>query len=175
MTTFRADPLLGFARGLLAFVKGALIVAMGGVVIAMPAVMLMKDRILAGIAREQPALANIEFIWALCGLLASVLVLLAAMWFFTHKLKQIVDTVATGDPFIPENAERLKVMAWTSIALQVIAAPMLIFGAMIAHRSGHPAHVDVSVNGLALALVLFILARVFRTGAAMREELEGTV
>ena len=34
---------------------------------------------------------------------------------------------------------------------------------------------DFSTNGLLLALVLFILARVFRTGAKMREDLEGTV
>jgi hypothetical protein len=33
----------------------------------------------------------------------------------------------------------------------------------------------VSLGGLLLALTLFILARVFRQGAAMREDLEGTV
>ena len=34
---------------------------------------------------------------------------------------------------------------------------------------------DVSANGLLLVLVLFILARVFKTGAQMRDDLEGTV
>ncbi len=33
----------------------------------------------------------------------------------------------------------------------------------------------ISGNGLLLMLILFILARVFRKGAEMRAELEGTV
>ena len=33
----------------------------------------------------------------------------------------------------------------------------------------------MSLTGLAVGLVLFILARVFRQGAAMRADLEGTV
>jgi hypothetical protein len=43
-------------------------------------------------------------------------------------------------------------------------------------KSGH-VRIDagISGNGLLLVLVLFILARVFRQGTAMREELEGTV
>ena len=37
------------------------------------------------------------------------------------------------------------------------------------------ADIEFSLTGVLLALVLFILARVFRHGAAMREDLEGTV
>ena len=37
------------------------------------------------------------------------------------------------------------------------------------------ANFDISIGGILLPLVLFILARVFRRGAEMREELEGTV
>jgi hypothetical protein len=36
-------------------------------------------------------------------------------------------------------------------------------------------HSDFSLSALGLAIVLFVLARVFRQGAAMREDLEGTV
>ena len=35
--------------------------------------------------------------------------------------------------------------------------------------------VGVSLGGVLLALILFVLARVFSQGAAMRDELEGTV
>jgi hypothetical protein len=35
--------------------------------------------------------------------------------------------------------------------------------------------VDLPLAGLFLALVLFILARVFREGTRMREDLEGTI
>ena len=33
----------------------------------------------------------------------------------------------------------------------------------------------ITLDGILLAVILFILARVFRQGAAMREDLEGTV
>ncbi|MBU6267829.1 MAG: DUF2975 domain-containing protein [Sphingomonadales bacterium] len=175
MTSFRADPLLGLARGVLVFIKGIIAISAAAIAVALPVCVFMRADIIAALARDHPPLAHLSVIWALCGLLVAVLALLGALWFFVQKLKQIVDTVATGDPFIPQNAERLKAMAWTAIAIQVISAPVTLFAAMIAHESGAHANVDVSLNGIGLALVLFILARVFRTGAAMREELEGTV
>ena len=36
-------------------------------------------------------------------------------------------------------------------------------------------HISISLSGIMLILTLFILARVFRQGAMMRAELEGTV
>ena len=176
MSSFRSDPLLGLARALLVFFMAVFIVAAGACVIAIPAVLFMQGEIIAEIAKEAPKAANPQFVWALAGLLAAVTALVAAMWFFTLKLKQIVDSVAAGDPFIPENAERLMVMAWLSIALQFIAVPVGLFGAWVGEKV-EPTDVELSIsgNGLLLALVLFILARVFRTGAKMREDLEGTV
>lgn len=176
MSSFRSDPLLGIARALLVFFMAVFIVAAAACAIAIPAVLVMHADIIAEIAKEAPKAANMQFVWALAGLLAAVAALLVAMWFFTLKLKQIVDSVAAGDPFIPENAERLKVMAWLSIALQFIAVPVGLFGAWVSDKV-EPTDVDMELsgNGLLLALVLFILARVFRTGAQMREELEGTV
>lgn len=177
MSNFRADPLLGVARALLVFIKGVLVVAAAAVLVALPAAIFAFTFKLGAIARDKPELAQPGFIWALAGLLVVVLVLLAAMWFFVQKLKQIVDSVATGDPFVPENAERLKAMAWTSIAMQVIGLPLAVLAALIAeHTHGHSnADIDISMGGVVLPVVLFILARVFRIGAAMREELEGTV
>lgn len=176
MSSFRSDPLLGVARALLVFFMAVFIVAAAACVIAIPVVLFTQGEIIAEIAKEAPKAANAQFVWALAGLLAAVTALVAAMWFFTLKLKQIVDSVAAGDPFIPENAERLKVMAWMSIALQLIAVPVGLFAAWVSDKV-EPTDVDLSIsgNGLLLALVLFILARVFRTGAQMREDLEGTV
>ena len=50
------------------------------------------------------------------------------------------------------------------------------FAAWLAHEFRR-AHIEVGVSfsGILMALVLFILARVFREGARMREDLEGTV
>lgn len=176
MSSFRSDPLLGLARGLLVFFMAVFIVATAACLIAAPAVLVMQHEIIAEIAKEAPKFANAEFVWALAGLLIAVAALVSATWYFTLKLKQIVDSVAAGDPFIPENAERLKVMAWISISLQFIGIPVTVFAAWISDNV-RPTEIDsaISGNGLLLALVLFILARVFRTGARMREDLEGTV
>jgi ABC-type microcin C transport system permease subunit YejB len=70
-------------------------------------------------------------------------------------------------------------MAWLSVIIQLLSIPVGIVGVMLEQASADAASVNVdadfSINGLLLALVLFILARVFRTGAQMREDLEGTV
>ena len=44
-----------------------------------------------------------------------------------------------------------------------------------AERVSHVGHVGGDGSGVILVLVLFVLARVFRKGTEMREELEGTV
>jgi hypothetical protein len=67
-------------------------------------------------------------------------------------------------------------MAWLALAIQVVSIGL---GPLTYLLSQHFDDVDVegglSLNGVALVLVLFVLARVFRHGAAMREDLEGTV
>ena len=95
---------------------------------------------------------------------------------FIRLLRRIIDSVAQGDPFIPENAVRLSQMGWLSVAVQLIAIPAGALSGWIAY-TGHLRYIDVgfSVGGVVLALILFILARVFRQGAQMRADLEGTV
>jgi galactitol-specific phosphotransferase system IIC component len=53
---------------------------------------------------------------------------------------------------------------------------MVMWLASVAKEAHADVRTDLDLGGsLLLPLVLFILARVFRHGAAMREELEGTV
>lgn len=101
-------------------------------------------------------------------LILSVIPLLAIVGWFLRTLWQIVGTVAAGSPFTGANADRLTRMAWLALLLK---------GASVA-RSVALGTAETSVDGsgsLLLALTLFILARVIRQGAAMREDLEGTV
>jgi hypothetical protein len=113
---------------------------------------------------------------ALLTVLALLILMMPLTWRFLRDLRQIVDTVATGDPFVPANATRLRTMAWLSIAIQIVA---LLAGAasVVLERvaSSVRADFDLSIEGILLPVALFILARVFRHGAAMREDLEGTV
>ena len=104
-----------------------------------------------------------------------------ALWLsarFFKLLVTIIGTVGEGDPFVHANADRLREMGRISL---------IIFGLSVLATLGGIAYVamglphegswefDVSLESLLLALVLFILARVFRHGAEMRADLEGTV
>ena len=93
-----------------------------------------------------------------------------------RRLLAIVETVRTGDPFVVLNAARLQAIAWSLVGLQLLS--MIVGG--IAGRissSAHPVDVDAgfSISGWLAVLLTFLLARVFAEGAAMREDLEGTV
>ena len=176
MAKFSRDPLLGTVRlalsvgmiGAIAFTAISLVSA--------PLALLWRSGILAEISRRGAITLPPEFIWVICGI--CLLIALAALigFLFLRELRRIVDTVADGDPFIPDNARRLERMGWLSVATQLIAIP----AGMLAGWATYLAHVryldiGLSLGGVFLALILFVLARVFRTGAQMRAELEGTV
>lgn len=92
------------------------------------------------------------------------------------RLVAMVETVRAGDPFVPRNAERLQVIAWVLLSLQLLS---LVIGAiaMAVSTPEHPVDIDAgfSVNGWLAVLLTFVLARVFAEGTLMREDLEGTV
>ena len=93
-----------------------------------------------------------------------------------RRLMAIVETVRAGDPFVAANADRLQAIAWIQLALQLISITVGAVGSAVS-TSGHELHLDAGFSPSAwLAVVMtFVLARVFADGAAMREDLEGTV
>lgn len=109
------------------------------------------------------------------GLRAIVLVLIlgaAIVHSILRQLLAIVDTVRVGDPFILENARRLEGIAWRVMAsegLRLVIAAI----ATATWESGRVA--GFSIAPWLAVLLLFVLAGVFAHGAAMREDLEGTV
>ncbi len=92
------------------------------------------------------------------------------------RLLAIVGTVRAGDPFVATNAHRLRAIAWTLLALQLLSLIIGAIGKAIS-TPAHPVHLDAgfSINGWLAVLITFLLARVFAEGAHMREDLEGTV
>lgn len=92
------------------------------------------------------------------------------------RLAAMVETVQTGDPFVPANAYRLNSIAWALLGLQLISITIAIIGRAIS-TSEHPIELDAgfSVSGWLAVLLCFILARVFAEGTLMREDLDGTV
>ena len=93
-----------------------------------------------------------------------------------RRLLAIVDTVRSSDPFVAANADRLQVIAWSLLALQLLSLVVGGIGKAIS-TPAHPLHLDAgfSTSGWLAVLLTFILARVFAAGALMREDLEGTV
>jgi hypothetical protein len=114
-------------------------------------------------------------------LLAAVCVLCALVFLFFGKLRGIIDTVAAGDPFVPENADRLSAMGWILIGVHALAFASKAAAAAVTAwaaqftETGVEGNFEISPTPVLMVIVLFILARVFRHGAAMREDLEGTV
>jgi hypothetical protein len=99
---------------------------------------------------------------------------------FLKELLGIIDSVGEGDPFRPENADRLSRMGWIAVIGQIAILPVAAIAAWLAPYADK-VDADIRFDGgldggsILLTLVLFILARVFREGTRMREELEGTV
>jgi hypothetical protein len=108
-------------------------------------------------------------------LICTVLVLLAI-----RATVAIVDTAIAGDPFVADNAERLKHIGWCLLGVMVAQFLCSNMVAWIAPDNNIAGHIDAGDGGPSLAgclavLLVFVLARIFRHGAEMRAELEGTV
>ncbi len=96
--------------------------------------------------------------------------------FVLSRLLTIVETVSVGNPFVAANAARLQAIAWAILILELMHFAV---GAVAAGVSSAAAPLNIgwsfSLSRWLAVLLLFVLARVFETGARMREDLEGTV
>ena len=179
MTKATKDPLLAIARIVLMFFIVVLGIAAAALVIALPVMLFNQAALLAELASDGKDIVP-GLIPAAAFVLAGAAALMALGIYFLWLLRRIVNSVGEGDPFIPENADRLSRMAWVAIIGQAAAIPIgiaVFWIADIAADSDEHIHADFgfSASGVLLVLILFILARVFRKGTEMREELEGTV
>lgn len=176
MSTFRSDPLLGLAKVLLTIAMVLFVIGVVSIGIGSGVMLVMKDTVIARLVENGGAP---EAFWAIMLMLPLAAALLMLAYRFAENLRAIIRTVELGDPFTPQNAVRLRTMGWLTLGFQLLAVPITAVGVWIGNTTRDIGNVnvdaEVSANGLLLALVLFILARVFKTGAQMREDLEGTV
>lgn len=91
------------------------------------------------------------------------------------RLIAIIDTATSGAVFSAVNAVRLRTIAWALLGTQVIDLLFGIYSASTSMRTGEYIGWSPGFTGWLAALMLFVLARIFRQGAAMRDDLEGTV
>jgi hypothetical protein len=170
------DPLLTTVRWLLtALLVGCLILGVF-CLLAYPIILLNKGYFLAGFATTGIPPSAIPWIGVL-GVVAAAE--LALTYLFLRNLRRMIESVAHGQPFERINADRLRRMAWLSVAMQIVAVPMtrlIVWFDALPHKPNvHHNDDGISIGAILLTLVIFVLARVFRTGAEMQEDLEGTV
>ena len=175
------DLLLLAGKVLTYLAQGAL--ALGGVAIsiAAPLMLIFKDEVSVEFAQKVGEVSGGTFILITLSLMAIALLIIAGAFVFFGKLRAIIASVGEGDPFAPENADRLNLMAWLLLAIQALMIPAMGIGLMFAKWADSAEHAEITIDagldieGVLMVIVLFILARVFKHGAAMREDLEGTV
>ncbi|HEY8604914.1 DUF2975 domain-containing protein [Tsuneonella suprasediminis] len=170
------DILLLIGKIICIFMQAALVIGAIALTIAIPVVLIFGSSATGagGLPADFP-------LWALAAVMAVGLIIVALMFGFFDRLRRIIGTVGQGDPFQPENATRLSQMGWLIVGAQLMVIPAGILAAVIAPFADKMDNVHFTIDGgfdaegILLAIVLFILARVFRHGAAMRDDLEGTV
>jgi hypothetical protein len=100
-----------------------------------------------------------------------------AAWMFILTAR-IVDTASTGDPFVAKNADRLNHIACLLLVIEAVGLTvdtlMNLFPANITDNVS-VGYDGFSAAGVLAALLIFVLAQIFRRGSEMRAELEGTV
>jgi len=91
-------------------------------------------------------------------------------------LLRMVRTVEEGDPFVPANGRRLQAIGWALLVLQFADMAFGILAGRIAQLGAQfGTGWSFSLIGWIAVLLVFVLARIFAQGAAMREELEMTI
>lgn len=113
--------------------------------------------------------------WSVIGLCASVVVTGYAAHRILTALIAIIDSVLADSPFIRANADRLRTIAWAMLAIQLVD---LAAGWDLIHLStltGEYFGWSFGIGGWLAVLLLFVLAQVFRQGAEMQADLEGTI
>jgi hypothetical protein len=109
-------------------------------------------------------------IWVLAGL-----PMFAAVHVMLSRLLAMVETVRAGDPFVPENAVRMRTIAWCMLVVQLFELACGVFIAILSRAGADIGDWDPSLSGWLAVLLLFVLARVFEEGTRIRADLEAMI
>ncbi len=137
---------------------------------------LFEARLLAHLANRHPGVEVAGVLMACRWILLVGLFAVPPAQVLLTAVLRMVRTVEEGDPFVPANARRLQAIGWALLVLQV--ADML-FGMLAGRVAQYGMQFGTgwsfSLIGWIAVLLVFVLARIFAQGTAMREELEMTI
>jgi hypothetical protein len=102
---------------------------------------------------------------------------LAAALLVVSRLRRIFATLSAGDPFVPENAEHLRIIAVVIAAFEVLRLLAGAIAAGLVSDPGAPPPIQVEINVLVwfAVLSLVVLSEVFREGSRLRADQQLTI
>jgi len=139
-------------------------------VLAVPATFVFEAQFFEFFSKKPPRIDSSWLVPTLRVWMVSALAMVAAVHIVFRRLLEMVATVRTGDPFVPENAARLQTIAWCSLVIEVLR---LLFGlfASTVNAAGSNIEFNYSLTGWLAVALTFVLARVFEHGTRMRDDL----
>ncbi len=108
-------------------------------------------------------------------ILAVGVVMAVAILALLRALRELVESVRSGDPFIAANAGRFRRIGWSLLVLQLLDIPCALIARQIPSLRDAAQPGNFSLGGWMAVLMAFVLASAFAAGTLMRDELEGTV
>lgn len=91
------------------------------------------------------------------------------------RLTAMIDDLRAGRPFADVNVARLRHIAWALLAIQLLDLAFGLVSIRASAQTGAYFGWSFGLTGWLAVLLLFVLARVFEGGAAMRNELDQTI
>lgn len=180
--THKPNDLLLLAGKILTLIMQFVSAVVGGILaICIPLILIFQSDINAALIEKYGDATQAFPAFSIALLFALLVAVFALAFIFFGKLRRIINTVGEGDPFVPENAERLSMMGWLGLGIYALTAALSVMAISISSWAndieGADTNIDfgIDIEGLLLIIILFILARVFKHGTAMRDDLEGTV
>lgn len=121
-----------------------------------------------------PAQADVVLTYLMFTCFMVVPVAVAAHIILTRLVAMIRDTIG-GAAFSETNANRLRMIAWMLLAINIIDLAFGQLSIWASAQTGEYFGWSFSLTGWLAVPLLLVLARLFRDGAAMQSDLEGTV
>ncbi|WP_082438898.1 MULTISPECIES: DUF2975 domain-containing protein [unclassified Sphingomonas] len=135
----------------------------------------LHDMLAARMAAKYPAIDVERVIGGIRALLLLGVVASVPAHVIFSRLIAVLRTVLAGETFASPNARRVRAIGWALLAIQLLDIPLFAILPRFDGIGVGPDGSSLSIGGWLSVLVAFVLARVFAEGAALREDLEGTV
>ncbi len=108
--------------------------------------------------------------------LVSLVVFAPGIAFICFQLRRILSTLAEGDPFVPDNSQRLSHIAWAIAWIELVRmGSLVVLSKTVDLGPGYEANINVNLAVWGAVIVLFVLAQVFKEGTRLREEEKMTI